>query len=166
MNESTRSKILCSHLLLHHHLQLLLCHPRLEIETDGIGIAPEAIQKRHVIRWLGLVYGEMKRPEGERGIDKKRPIKEPLRLSVLECVFRGTRTCLVARCCPGHTLDDRQSATHTTCRMDSHRLPNPKAGNLRSFLRFPSDVNHRVKSNVSGLGNTSGSREMALVEPV
>ena len=53
------------------------------METDGFGITAEAIQKCHVIRWLGLVYRKTKRPEGEDGIDEKRPIKEPLRLSVL-----------------------------------------------------------------------------------
>ena len=77
------------------------------METNGRDIVHDAIQKCQVIRWFGLVYGDMKRPEGEDGIDKKRPAKASLRLSALQSYSaRDKGTCLVARCCPGHTLDD------------------------------------------------------------
>lgn len=61
------------------------------METDRCDIAHDAIQKRHVISWFGLVHGDMERPENKDGIDKKRPAKASLRLSVLQCFLQGTR---------------------------------------------------------------------------
>lgn len=48
------------------------------METDRHDITHDRIHKRHVVSWLGLVYGEMERPEGEDDINKKRPIQASL----------------------------------------------------------------------------------------
>lgn len=54
------------------------------METNRCDIAHDAIYECHIINRFGLVYGEMKRPEDEKGVDKKRPVKAPLPVSVLQ----------------------------------------------------------------------------------